>query len=102
MDPLPQPVLPKFELEAKLRHENSLIMSGVLRDENPLDTSDDFNEFLEACRRGDLARCQELMSAGVNINGKDAFDYTPLIVVREAPASNPLHTCSISIYFDMR
>ncbi|TLD22161.1 hypothetical protein PspLS_08155 [Pyricularia sp. CBS 133598] len=80
MDPLPQPVLPKFELEAKLRHENSLIMSGVLRDENPLDTSDDFNEFLEACRRGDLARCQELMSAGVNINGKDAFDYTPLIV----------------------
>lgn len=81
MDPIQQQaILPKFELEAKLRHENSLIMSGVLRDENPLDKSDEFNEFLEACRRGDLARCQELMSAGVNINGKDDFDYTPLIV----------------------
>jgi hypothetical protein len=34
-----------------------------------------------ACRRGDLRRCQELISDGVNINGKDRFDYTPLIIV---------------------
>jgi ankyrin repeat protein len=34
-----------------------------------------------ACRRGDLRRCQELISEGVNINGKDRFDYTPLIIV---------------------
>jgi ankyrin repeat and BTB/POZ domain-containing protein 1 len=74
-------VLRKDELEAKLKDEHQLIESGVLRDENPLDVSDDFNNFLEACRRGDLKTCQELISQGVNINGKDLFDYTPLIVV---------------------
>jgi ankyrin repeat and BTB/POZ domain-containing protein 1 len=74
-------VLRKGELEAKLKDENQLIKSGVLREENPLDQSEDFIAFLEACRRGDLKRCQELISAGVNINGKDSFDYTPLIVV---------------------
>lgn len=74
-------VLRKYELETKLKDEVQLIRSGILRDENPLDLSDDFNTFLEACRRGDLKRCQELISAGVNINGKDRFDYTPLIIV---------------------
>ena len=74
-------VLSKHEIEAKLKDENQLMQSGVLRDENPLDLSDDFNSFLEACRRGDLKQCQELISSGVNINGKDNFDYTPLIVV---------------------
>lgn len=74
-------VLKKYELEAKLKDENQLIQSGVLREENPLDLSDEFKEFLEACRRGDLRTCQELISLGVNINGKDRFDYTPLIVV---------------------
>lgn len=73
--------LKKHELEAQLKNENDLIRIGILRDENPLDVSDDFNSFLQACRRGDLKRCQELISAGVNINGKDLFDYTPLIVV---------------------
>lgn len=71
----------KHELEAQLKDENDLIRHGILRDENPLDASDDFHSFLEACRRGDLKRCQELISSGVNINGKDSFDYTPLIVV---------------------
>lgn len=74
-------VLNKGALEAQLRDENQLIQSGVLRDENPLDLSESFNQFLQACRRGDLRTCQELISAGVNINGKDKFDYTPLIVV---------------------
>jgi ankyrin repeat and BTB/POZ domain-containing protein 1 len=74
-------VLRKDELEVQLKNENELIKSGVLRDENPLDLSEDFNAFLEACRKGDLKRCQELISAGVNINGKDNFDYTPLIIV---------------------
>ncbi|TPX13935.1 uncharacterized protein E0L32_005635 [Thyridium curvatum] len=73
-------VLKKYELEAKLKDENQLIQSGVLREENPLDLSDEFKKFLEACRRGDLRTCQELISLGVNINGKDKFDYTPLIV----------------------
>ncbi|KAI1449236.1 hypothetical protein F5Y02DRAFT_373703 [Annulohypoxylon stygium] len=73
-------VLRKDELEAKLKDDLELVRSGVLRDDNPLDTSKEFNELLEACRRGDLKRTQELISAGVNINGKDRFDYTPLIV----------------------
>lgn len=73
-------VVPKHELEAKLREENSLVRSGLLREENPLDLSGAFNDFLEACRRGDLKTCQELLSSGVNINGRDAFDYTPLIL----------------------
>ncbi|KAL1884221.1 hypothetical protein VTK73DRAFT_5357 [Phialemonium thermophilum] len=73
-------VLRKDQLEAKIKEENQLIRSGVLRDENPLDDTPEFEEFLQACRRGDLKRCQELISSGVNINGKDRFDYTPLII----------------------
>ncbi|PTB64731.1 hypothetical protein BBK36DRAFT_1177262 [Trichoderma citrinoviride] len=68
------------ELEGKLGEESLLIKSGVLRDENPLDTSQEFHDFLLACRRGDLRKCQELIGMGVNINGKDKFDYTPLII----------------------
>lgn len=74
-------VLKKYELEGKLGEESAMIKSGVLRDENPLDVSEDFNEFLLACRHGDLRKCQELINLGVNINGKDKFDYTPLIIV---------------------
>ncbi|KAI0143830.1 BTB/POZ domain-containing protein [Xylariaceae sp. FL1272] len=73
-------VLRKFELEAKLKDDLELVQSGVLREDNPLDSSEEFKELLEACRRGDLKRTQELISAGVNLNGKDKFDYTPLII----------------------
>lgn len=73
-------VLKKYELEAKLKDEHKLIQQGILRDENPLDLTSDFTKFLGACRKGDLKTCQELISNGVNINGKDAFDYTPLII----------------------
>ncbi|KAH7013602.1 hypothetical protein EDB80DRAFT_710452 [Ilyonectria destructans] len=73
-------VLRKDELEGTLAQEAILIKSGVLRDENPLDDSPEFHEFLTACRHGDLRTCQELISRGVNINGKDHFDYTPLII----------------------
>lgn len=71
----------KDELEAKIKEERELVRSGELREENPLDLSPEFGEFLQACRRGDLRRCQEMISSGVNINGKDQFDYTPLIIV---------------------
>jgi ankyrin repeat protein len=74
-------VLRKHELEGKLGEETAMIKSGELRDENPLDQSDEFNGFLLACRHGDLRQCQEYISQGVNINGKDRFDYTPLIIV---------------------
>ncbi|KAI1099582.1 hypothetical protein F4804DRAFT_321526 [Jackrogersella minutella] len=73
-------VLRKHELEVKLKDDLELVRSGILRDENPLDLGEEFNELLEVCRRGDLKRTQQLISAGVNINGKDRFDYTPLIV----------------------
>ncbi|TEA10132.1 BTB/POZ domain-containing protein 3 [Colletotrichum sidae] len=73
-------VLQKHELEAQLKNENELIKSGVLREDNPVDQSVEFEAFLLACRRGDLKTCQELISAGVNINGRDRFDYTPLII----------------------
>ena len=80
-------VLRKFELETKLKDDIALVKSGVLRDENPLDDSAEFKELLAACRQGDLKRTQELITSGVNINGKDNFDYTPLIIVRFGPFS---------------
>ena len=81
-------VLRKHELEGKLGEESRMIQSGELRDENPLDQSTEFMEFLLACRHGDLRKCQDLISRGVNINGKDRFDYTPLIIVsRHLPCS---------------
>ncbi|KAJ1335639.1 ankyrin repeat and BTB/POZ domain-containing protein 1 [Microdochium nivale] len=72
--------LRKHEIEVRLKDDLELVRSGVLREETPLDTSDEFNELLQACRRGDLKRTQELISEGVNLNGKDKFDYTPLII----------------------
>ncbi|VUC30401.1 unnamed protein product [Clonostachys rosea] len=73
-------VMKKHELEGTLAEEALMIKAGKLRDENPLDTSPEFLEFIEACRFNDLKKCQELINIGVNINGKDEFDYTPLII----------------------
>ncbi|GAB0140739.1 hypothetical protein EsHS_00001352 [Epichloe bromicola] len=74
-------VLRNNELKGNPCEESVLIKTDVLRDENPLDQSEEFNQFLLACRHGDLRKCQEFISqGGVNINGKDRFDYTPLIV----------------------
>lgn len=83
-------VLRKDQLEVQLGNERQMIKSGVLKEENPLDLSPQFNQLVEACRRGDLRTCQELISAGVNINGRDRFDYTPLIIVSEALRVAPL------------
>lgn len=71
----------KHELEAALATEAQAISSGQLKEENPLDLSDDFRLFCEACRRGDEKVCQEMISKGVNINARDKYDYTPLILV---------------------
>ncbi|KZM18710.1 uncharacterized protein EKO05_0006545 [Ascochyta rabiei] len=70
----------KHELEAALATEAQAISSGQLKEENPLDLSDDFRLFCEACRRGDLKVCQEMISQGVNLNARDKYDYTPLIL----------------------
>jgi len=68
-----------------LRDGNQLINTVVLPKKNPVDRSEDFYEFIQACRRGDLKRCQELVHSGVNINAKDEWDYTPLIAVSSCP-----------------
>lgn len=77
-------VLRKDELEVQLKDENQLIRDGVLKDDSPLDVSDEFRKLCEACRIGDLKGCHEAIATGVNINARDLFDYTPLILVSSA------------------
>jgi ankyrin repeat and BTB/POZ domain-containing protein 1 len=74
-------VLKKHEIEVALAAEAQAISAGKLKEDNPLDLSEDFDMFCQACRRGDLKVCQEQISKGVNINARDRFDYTPLILV---------------------
>lgn len=73
-------ILRKDQLEVSLHNEKKLIEEGVLKEDNPLDVTDDFRRLCEASRRGDLKVCQEMIQAGVNINAKDTYDYTPLIL----------------------
>ena len=76
-------VVRKDQLETSLREEKQLIESGRLKEDSPLDLSENFTKLCEACRRGDLKSCQEMITTeGVNINARDPFDYTPLILVR--------------------
>ncbi|KAL1960502.1 hypothetical protein VTO42DRAFT_7801 [Malbranchea cinnamomea] len=74
-------VLRKDQLETSLHNERKLIEAGKLKEENPLDLSEPFKELCEACRRGDLKVCQEKIAEGVNINARDLYDYTPLILM---------------------
>ncbi|EEP81135.1 predicted protein [Uncinocarpus reesii 1704] len=73
-------LLRKDELETSLHNERKLIQAGKLKEDNPLDLSEGFKELCEASRRGDLKVCQEKIAEGVNINGRDLFDCTPLIL----------------------
>ena len=75
-------ILRNDQLEVTLHEEKKLIEDGRLREDNPLDLSDGFVRLCEACRRGDLKSCQELITKGANINARDKFDYTPLILVK--------------------
>ena len=74
-------VLRKDQIEASLLEENKLIKDGRLKEDNPLDLSENFRKLCEACRRGDLKVSQEMITEGANINARDEFDYTPLILV---------------------
>lgn len=76
-------ILGKHQIEKALADEHKAVSSGRLKDENPLDLSADFRRFCEASRRGDLKLCQEQITKGVNINARDEFDYTPLILVSQ-------------------
>lgn len=89
----------KHEIEVALANEARAVSSGQLKEDNPLDTSPDFATFCEACRRGDLKVCQELIQAGVNINARDSHDYTPLILVSQRPSSTvaPHHPTRTSV-----
>jgi len=72
----------KHEIEKALYTERQDIAAGRLKEDNPLDASDDFHHFCEAVRRGDLRYIQEKISEGeININARDRYDYTPLILV---------------------
>ncbi|KAF2237787.1 hypothetical protein EV356DRAFT_480107 [Viridothelium virens] len=73
-------VVGKHEIEKALHVERQEISAGRLKEENPLDVSESFRVFCEACRRGDLKVCQEKIIEGVNINASDRFNYTPLIL----------------------
>jgi hypothetical protein len=73
-------VLRKDQLEISLHNEKKLIQEGNIIDDNPLDLSEPFRELCEACRKGDLKVCQEKITEGVNINARDPYDYTPLIL----------------------
>ncbi len=75
------PLLRKDQIEASLLEENQAIKAGKLKEDNPLDLSESFTQLCEACRRGDLKVCQETITEGANINARDRFDYTPLILV---------------------
>ena len=75
-------VLKKAEIEASLQEEQKLIQDGTLKEDNPLDVSSNFQRLCEACRRGDLKGCQEALTEGANLNARDRYDYTPLILVR--------------------
>ncbi|PVH97953.1 ankyrin repeat and BTB/POZ domain-containing protein 1 [Periconia macrospinosa] len=70
----------KHEIEVALANEARAISSGKLKEDSPLDTSEQFRLFCESCRRGDLKVCQEMLQAGVNVNARDTHDYTPLIL----------------------
>ncbi|PYI03505.1 BTB/POZ domain-containing protein [Aspergillus sclerotiicarbonarius CBS 121057] len=73
-------VLRKDQLEVSLHNEKKLIKEGTIKDDNPLDLSEPFRELCNACRKGDLKVCQEKITEGVNINARDPYDYTPLIL----------------------
>ncbi|CZR51664.1 probable ankyrin repeat and BTB/POZ domain-containing protein 1 [Phialocephala subalpina] len=73
-------VLRKDQLEVQLKDEHQQIQDGVLKDESPLDDSPEFFDLCHSCRIGDLKGCQEAIDNGININARDKFDYTPLIL----------------------
>ena len=64
-------VFRKDQIEASLQEEKKLIEDGTLKEDNPLDDSKIFIRLCEACRRGDLKTCQEMIIEGANINARD-------------------------------
>jgi ankyrin repeat protein len=86
-------VLGKHEIEQALFADQKEISAGRLKEDSPLDLSVEFEHLCAACRKGDLKVCHEQIAAGVNINARDRFDYTPLILVGPASASVARRWC---------
>lgn len=89
-------VLRKDQLEISLHNEKKLIKEGAIIDDNPLDLSEPFRQLCESCRKGDLKVCQEKITEGVNINARDHYDYTPLILVSDFRVVGVVQTGSSS------
>ena len=89
MDSINITLLGKHQIETVLRAEHQEIAAGRLKEDNPYDDSNQFKTFCEACRRGDLKLCQEKIQEGVNINARDNFDNTPLILVSSVAMTEP-------------
>ena len=64
-------VFRKDQIEASLQEEKKLVENGTLKEDSPLDESEIFIKLCEACRRGDLKTCQQMITGGANINAKD-------------------------------
>ncbi|KKK16046.1 hypothetical protein AOCH_007047, partial [Aspergillus ochraceoroseus] len=92
-----QTMLRKDQLEISLHNEQQLIREGTIKDDNPLDLSAPFRELCEACRKGDLKVCQEKITEGVNINARDPYDYTPLILYDYSKSTDPLQPLAAHI-----
>jgi hypothetical protein len=88
-------LLRKDQLELSLHQEKKLIQDGIIKEDNPLDVSENFHTLCMACRKGDLKVCQEMITEGVNINSKDLFDYTPLILVSLSLKPVLLHSLGV-------
>ena len=66
------------DLQSQLLDERQLIREGRLKDENPLDESSSFTALCDACRKGDARGVMVEIGRGVNVNGRDNFDSSPL------------------------
>ena len=77
--------------DVQLKSEAQLMKEGIRKDDVPMDTSEDFALLCEACRKGDLRGVQEGIAKGCNINARDEFDYTPLILVSGFCLISPKH-----------
>lgn len=80
-------VLRKDQIEASLQEEKKLIEDGKLKEDSPLDDSEIFVNLCEACRRGDLKTCQEMITEGANINARDCALISP----------TPSHHCLLTL-----
>ncbi|KAK9478916.1 hypothetical protein V1514DRAFT_329373 [Lipomyces japonicus] len=85
--PLPQsefidedlPLEPKHKIISRLWHEEVGASAHSVEGASQLERAR-FRELCEACRAGDLEQVDNMVLFGVDVNGIDEWDYTPLIL----------------------